>query len=125
MCIFFAKDLEGRFVAAGPGLLRLLGFSSEEKILGLTDENIHPARVVRDIRADDRRVMETGVPLIDRVEALFTRSHAKDWYVTTKLPILDTRGAVMADGYKKTADAAKTPGEASVTSPLDPVTPSP
>ena len=31
---FFAKDLEGRFVAAGPGLLGLLGFSSEEKIWG-------------------------------------------------------------------------------------------
>ena len=92
---FFAKNLEGRFVAAGPGLLGLLGFSSEEKILGLTDENIHPARVVRDIRADDRRVMETGVPLIDRVEALFTRSHAKDWYVTTKLPILDARAKVI------------------------------
>ena len=39
--------------------------------------------------------METGVPLIDRVEALFTRSHAKDWYVTTKLPITDTRGKVI------------------------------
>ena len=92
---FFAKDREGRFVAASPGLLVLLGFSSEEKMLGLTDENIHPARVVRDIRADDLRVMETGVPMIDRVEALFTRSQAKDWYVTTKLPIVDTRGEVI------------------------------
>ena len=64
---FFAKNLDGRFVAAGPGLLGLLGFSSEEKILGLTDKNIHPARVVRDIRADDRRVMQTGVPLIDQI----------------------------------------------------------
>lgn len=92
---FFAKDLEGRFVAAGPGLLVLLGFSSEEKILGLTDADIHPERVLRDIRAADRRVMQTGEPLIDRVEALFTRSHAKDWYVTTKLPIVDTRGEII------------------------------
>ena len=69
---FFAKDLDGRFVAAGPGLLGLLGFASEEKMLGLTDADIHPARVLRDIRADDRRVMETGEPMINRVEALFT-----------------------------------------------------
>jgi len=92
---FFAKDTDGRFVAAGAGLLTRLGFSREEEILGLTDADIHPARVVRDIRADDLRVMQTREPLIDRVEALFTRSNAKDWYVTTKLPIIDARGEVI------------------------------
>ena len=92
---FFAKDVEGRFVAVGAGLLTLLGFSREEEMLGLTDSDIHPARVVRDIRADDVRVMETRVPMIDRVEALFTRSNARDWYVTTKLPIVDARGEVI------------------------------
>ena len=92
---FFAKDAEGRFVAASVGLVTRLGFSCEEEILGLTDADIHPARVVRDIRADDLRVMETREPLIDRVEALFTRSNARDWYVTTKLPIVDSRGEVI------------------------------
>jgi AraC-like DNA-binding protein len=92
---FFAKDAEGRFVAAGAGLLQRLGFSREEEILGLTDADIHPARVVQDIRADDLRVMQTRKPLIDRVEALFTRSNAKDWYLTTKLPIVDARGTVI------------------------------
>jgi AraC-like DNA-binding protein len=29
------------------------------------------------------------------VEALFTRSNAKDWYLTTKLPIVDARGTVI------------------------------
>ena len=92
---FFAKDEEGRFVAVGAGLLALLGFSREEEMLGLTDADIHPVRVVRDIRADDVRVMETREPMIDRVEALFSRSNAKDWYVTTKLPIVDARGEVI------------------------------
>ncbi len=92
---FFVKDREGRFVAAGAGLLKMLGFSSEAEILGRTDADIHPARVVREIRADDLRVMETRVPMIDRVEALFTRSSAQDWYVTTKLPVEDASGKVI------------------------------
>ena len=92
---FFAKDADGRFVAAGAGLLRRLGLSREEEILGLTDADIHPARVAREIRQDDLRVMETRQPLIGRVEALFTRSQAKDWYVTTKLPIFDLKGDVI------------------------------
>ena len=92
---FFAKDREGRFIAGSTGLLQRLGFSREEEILGLTDADIHPARVAREIREDDERVMATREPLLGRVEALFTRSHAKDWYVTTKLPIFDPAGAVI------------------------------
>jgi AraC-like DNA-binding protein len=92
---FFAKDAKGHFVAASKGVLQRLGFSCEEELLGLTDADIHPARVAREIRDDDLRVMQTGEPLLGRVEALFTCSQAKDWYVTTKLPIFDLRGEVI------------------------------
>ncbi len=92
---FFAKDADGHFVAGGAGLLQRLGFSREEELLGLTDADIHPARTAREIREDDLRVMQSGEPLLGRVEALFTRSQAKDWYVTTKLPIFDLHGAVI------------------------------
>ncbi len=92
---FFAKDVAGRFVAGNAGLLRRLGLRGEEDLIGLTDADIHPARVAREIREDDVRVMGTREPLIDRVEALFTRNQAKAWYVTTKLPIVDAGGRVI------------------------------
>ena len=92
---FFAKDTAGRFVAGNAGLLRRLGLRSEAELLGLRDSDIHPARVAREIHEDDARVMRTRQPLIDRVEALFTRSQAKAWYVTTKLPVIGTRGEVI------------------------------
>ena len=92
---FFVKDTEGRFVAGNAGLLRRLGLGSEAELLGLRDADIHPERVAREIREDDARVMRTRQPLIDRVEALFTRSQAEAWYVTTKLPVVDARGAVI------------------------------
>ena len=92
---FFVKDCEGRFVAGSAGLLLRLGFASEGELIGKTDAEVHPPRTAEDIRADDLRVMTTGVPLVNRVEALFTRSQAKDWYVTTKLPVLDRKGVVI------------------------------
>ena len=110
---FFAKDIHGHFIAASAGLIRRLGFTREEEVLGLTDADIHPARVAEEIRADDLRVMTTREPLVDRVEALFTRSQAKDWYVTTKLPILDAAGDVIGImGFVRPylRDAAETPG---------------
>lgn len=92
---FFAKDADGRFVASGTGVLQKLDFRREEDVIGLTDADLHPPRVAREIRADDVRVMTTRQPLLDRVEALFTRTQARDWYVTTKLPIFDPGGEVI------------------------------
>ncbi len=92
---FFAKDVNGHFMAAGRGVLDRLNLATEEDILGLRDEDIHPPRIAKEIRRDDEQVMRTRQPLVDRVEALFSRSHAKDWYVTTKLPIIDDANRVI------------------------------
>jgi AraC-like DNA-binding protein len=92
---FFAKDSEGRFVAVGAGTLWRIGAESEEELLGVNDATIHPPNVAKAIREDDLEVMRTQRPLVNRVEALYTRSCAKDWYVTTKLPIRDTDGNVI------------------------------
>jgi AraC-like DNA-binding protein len=92
---FFAKDTEGRFVAIGAGMLRRIGASREEELLGVHDSTIHPPFVARAIRQDDLHVMQTRQPIVDRVEALYARTRAKDWFITTKLPILDETGEVI------------------------------
>ena len=92
---FFAKDAEGRFVAASAGTLWRCGIEREEDLLGLDDRAIHPPNVARAIRSDDLQVMRSRVPLIDRVEALFARTRAKDWFLTTKLPIVDETDEVI------------------------------
>ena len=92
---FFAKDAEGRFVAVGAGTLWRIGAKTEEELLGVNDATIHPPNAAKAIREDDLEVMRTRRPLVNRVEALYTRSRAKDWYVTTKLPILDVDGNVI------------------------------
>ena len=39
--------------------------------------------------------MATGQPKLNIVELFFTDSGLPDWFVTNKLPILDTQGRVM------------------------------
>lgn len=92
---FFAKDAEGRFVAASARTLRRVGLEREEDLIGKGDDFIHPPKVALAIREDDLRVMESRQPLVDRVEALYARTRAKDWFLTTKLPIFDNAGAVI------------------------------
>ena len=92
---FFAKDTEGRFVVVGAGMIRRIGALREEDMLGVSDSTIHPPFVARAIRWDDLQVMRTRQPIVDRVEALYARTRAKDWFLTTKLPILDMNGEVI------------------------------
>lgn len=92
---FFAKDRDSRFVAVSRGTLDRIGVRDEEDILGASDERIHPFTVARVIREDDLRVMNTGQPIVNKVEALYARTRAKDWFLTTKLPIYDASGAAV------------------------------
>ncbi len=92
---FFAKDAEGRFVALSERTLWRIGVAREEDVLGADDFAIHPPKVAKAIREDDLQVMRTRQPLVDRVEALYARTRAKEWFLTTKLPIVDERGEVI------------------------------
>lgn len=92
---YFAKDRDGRFVAASKKTLHRLGMEREEDLLGEIDTAIHPPDVARTIRLDDMEVMTTRQPLVDRVEALYTRSRTREWFLTTKLPIVGLNNEVI------------------------------
>ena len=86
---FFMKDLDGRFIAAGPGILRRLDMTDESEIIGRTDSDIHPPKTVAEIRKDDMEVMTSGKPIINKVESLFSPNNGHTLYMTTKVPLFD------------------------------------
>ncbi|MGI9470160.1 MAG: helix-turn-helix domain-containing protein [Rubripirellula sp.] len=88
----FIKDREGQFLRANRALLDRLGFDDEEDLIGTTDHDRYPAQIAEQLVADDRHVMETGQPLINHAEVLFDETGMLDWYLTTKLPLRDSRG---------------------------------
>lgn len=91
----FAKDATGRFTAVGRGTLQRVGLEREEDLLGKCDDVIHPPNVAKAIREDDLEVMQSHKPLVDRIEALYARTRAKEWFLTTKVPLLDAEGKVI------------------------------
>lgn len=84
---FFMKDREGRFMAAGPGILRRLNMTEESEIIGKSDHDIHPPRTVEELRKDDLQVMTTGQPLINKIESLYSPGSGHNLYMTTKVPV--------------------------------------
>ncbi|MFD0895183.1 AraC family transcriptional regulator [Luteolibacter ambystomatis] len=92
--LFFAKDRDGHLMAGNPAFVSRCGFSSEEQMIGITDERIFPPRLAAKYRRDDEKVMESGRPILGIIE-LFPNSDGKpEWYVTDKLPLYDLNGKV-------------------------------
>jgi len=89
---FFVKDPAGRFVRCNQAFLNLVGRTREEEVLGARDLDFFPASLAENYMNDDRVVLRSGKPLVNRVELMRNPGGSIDWFTTTKLPLLDRQG---------------------------------
>lgn len=89
---FFMKDREGRFMGANALQLSKLGLGREADLIGKTDRDFFPESLVTPYLVDDRRVMDTGVPIRNRVEPVANPDGTVSWHLTSKFPLRDAGG---------------------------------
>lgn len=89
--IYFVKDRALRYVAYNQ---RLCEIFEAQKILGKTDDDFIPPHILKEIRKDDLRILETGESVINRVELVPRGSGFVDWSNTTKKPLYDQSGQI-------------------------------
>lgn len=92
---FWIKDREGRFMAANALFVQGCGFARESDLIGKTDLDVWPRHLAEGYRRDDRAVMKSGKPQVNKLELSKNNKGGADWFCTTKVPVLDARGAVM------------------------------
>ncbi len=90
----YAKDLDGRYILANDAYLKLFGYGSQDELLGLTDMDRFGHAV--DWTANDREVLRTGQPL--EVEETATFADGLRTYISSKFPLRDSRGTIVAVG---------------------------
>lgn len=90
-CIY-VKDHEGRFLVSNAASVRLVGLASESEALGKTVFDFFPPEIAQLYDADDRLVLTTGKPVIEREEPTEDSAGDRRWLMTTKLPFQDSRG---------------------------------
>src|SRR5258705_12125553 len=89
---FFVKDGEGRFVRVNQGFVKLVRATREEEVIGARDSDFFPADLAENYMRDDREVIRSSEPIIDKVELVRNPDGTIDWFCTTKLPIFDKKG---------------------------------
>ena len=68
--------------------------SDPRQAVGKTDFDFFPAEDAKAYFRDEQQVIETGQPLIGRIERVRQPDGQYRWYLTSKVPIRDTQGRV-------------------------------
>jgi sigma-B regulation protein RsbU (phosphoserine phosphatase) len=88
----FVKDRDGRFILDNRSHMASLGLTSPDQIHGKTVYDFFPQALADAYTADDRDVLTSGQPQINREEEFRDRHGRLRWLATTKMPFRDGAG---------------------------------
>jgi PAS domain S-box-containing protein len=93
--LIYVKDTECRKTISNLTDIQTLGRYSEADVLGKTDFDFYPKKIAETFYNDDRLVIQTGQPVLNREEYLFDENGNKRWLLTSKLPLRDETGQII------------------------------
>jgi PAS domain S-box-containing protein len=91
--IYF-KNAQSRFIKVGRALVKRLGMTSPEQVVGKTDFDFHPPELARQFVHDEEHIMATGEAIIAKVEKQVGPDGEPIWASVTKVPIYDRIGQI-------------------------------
>jgi PAS domain S-box-containing protein len=92
---FYVKDLDSRILMTNSAMACLFGVDSPDDMIGKTDYDIYPAELAERYLAEEKQVLATGKPVLDREEPLI--DSLGNWLVfsTTKVPLYNLKNEVI------------------------------
>jgi two-component system, cell cycle sensor histidine kinase and response regulator CckA len=89
------KDTDSRILLTNTANARAVGRESAGEVIGKSDFDFFPAEEAAAYRADEKRVIETGEPLINKEEISSDRHGGSRLTLTTKVPLRDAEGNIV------------------------------
>jgi len=91
----YIKDKESRFLTVNKRLLKVMHAKSLDDIIGKTDYDSTPTKEAADLYfQDERRIIATGAPIINKEEIGFDENDRERVISTTKVPFYDVDGNI-------------------------------
>jgi AraC-like DNA-binding protein len=91
---FYLKDVNSRWQDCNSAALTLFNAGKKSDVVGKTDWDFYPEQIAREIIQDDRLVIETGRPIVNKLEVIVDQSGRLLWVLTTKTPARDRSGRI-------------------------------
>jgi PAS domain S-box-containing protein len=90
----FIKDARGYYITDNISHAQFVGLTGPEQVVGKTVADFFPADLAARFTADDQAVIESGKPLVSRIEAIAEHDGSRRWVSTTKVPVRGANGDV-------------------------------
>ena len=91
----FAKDINFRYLSASRAFTKMVGFDSEQELVGKTDYDLFSKEIADKYRKDDISLLAGGEPLIDMVEPIPSVEGVPQYSSTSKYLLRDSLGEVV------------------------------
>jgi PAS domain S-box-containing protein len=90
----YVKDIQGRKIISNKEDWQVSGGKSEQDVLGKTDFETYPPELAKKYWANDRAVLDSGIPIINQEEPGLDTEGNPVWISSTKIAIKDSKGRV-------------------------------
>ncbi|KAF0194486.1 MAG: PAS/PAC sensor hybrid histidine kinase [Bacteroidetes bacterium] len=91
----YSKDLNYCKTLANETEVRYMGAKSEAEVLGKDDYAFYPEDLAAKFLEDDKQVIETGKPILNREEFIFDELDQKRWLLSSKIPLREKGGEII------------------------------
>src|SRR3984893_4425325 len=91
----YFKDRQGRFLRASRAVAEYMDVANPDDLIGKSDFDFWSEQTAREAFADEQRIIETGQPMIGKIEKLIHPNGRITWDYTTKLPLKDSKGQII------------------------------
>jgi sigma-B regulation protein RsbU (phosphoserine phosphatase) len=92
--IYF-KDIKGRFICASRAVADYMDVARPSDLIGKSDFDFWSEETARITAADEKKIIETGVPLVGKVERLVHPDGRVTWDYSSKLPLTNSKGEII------------------------------
>jgi phosphoserine phosphatase RsbU/P len=91
----YFKDRQGRFLRVSRAVAEYMDVPNPDDLIGKSDFDFWSEETAKVTSADEKRIMETGIPLVGKIEKLIHPDGRVTWDYTTKMALKDPQGQII------------------------------